>query len=146
MAISWGTLGTNWSRPVFVAYVRTGRYTSELLEENPYFTVNVPLDSFQKDKMIFCGRNSGRHVDKVEVCQLSLVDSEVVNVPGILEFPLTLECKVIYKQLQELSLYPKEILEFFYPQDVDSSNPSNNKDPHYIVFGEIVNTYIAYRD
>ena len=25
MVIGWGTVGVNWSRPVFAAYVRTGR-------------------------------------------------------------------------------------------------------------------------
>ena len=43
MTIGWGTLGTNWSRPVFVAYVRRHRSTIALLDRNPEFTINVPL-------------------------------------------------------------------------------------------------------
>ena len=35
MTIGWGTLGTNWSRPVFVAYVRRHRSTIALLDQNP---------------------------------------------------------------------------------------------------------------
>ena len=35
MTIGWGALGTNWSVPVFEAFVRTGRHTARMLEENP---------------------------------------------------------------------------------------------------------------
>ena len=66
----------------------------------------------------------------------------MVSVPGIKELPLTLECKVIYRQLQDLNLYLPEIKEKFYPQDVDSSNCWANKDASYTIFGEIVNTYV----
>ena len=65
-----------------------------------------------------------------------------VDAPMFDELPLTLECKVIYKQLQDGTALPKEINDRFYPQDVDSSNPSNNKDYHITYYGEIVNAYI----
>ena len=32
MTIGWGTIGIDWSRPVFIAYVRESRYTKQLLE------------------------------------------------------------------------------------------------------------------
>ena len=31
MTIGWGTIGVDWSRPVFIAYVRESRYTKEML-------------------------------------------------------------------------------------------------------------------
>ncbi len=55
-----------------------------------------------------CGSKRG---DEVALASLSLVDSDVVSVPGIAELPLTLECRVVYRQRKELSLYPPEILE-----------------------------------
>ena len=45
MVIGWGTVGVNWGKPVFAAYVRVGRFTRELLDQNPEFTVNLPLGS-----------------------------------------------------------------------------------------------------
>ena len=30
MTIGWGTIGVDWSRPVFIAYVRESRYTKQL--------------------------------------------------------------------------------------------------------------------
>ena len=42
MVVEWGTLGFNWGKPVFVCYVRESRFTRELLDANPEFTVNLP--------------------------------------------------------------------------------------------------------
>ena len=42
MVIGWGHIGRIWERPVFITYVRDCRYTYEMLERNPEFTVNVP--------------------------------------------------------------------------------------------------------
>ena len=143
MVIGWGTLGTNWSKPVFAVYVREGRFTREQLDKNPEFTINVPVGEYDKNIIAICGGKSGRDIDKVAEAGLTLVDPQVVSVPAIKEFPLTLECKVIYRQPQELELLPKEICDRMYPQDVPSSNPMANRDPHVTYYGEIVAAYIA---
>ena len=143
MTIGWGTLGTNWSRPVFVAYVRRHRSTIAFLDRNPEFTINVPLEERPSDRKIIgiCGSERGDEVDKVALADLTLVDSDVVSVPGIAELPLTLECRVIYRQDQELSLYSPDIMAY-YPQDVDGRATGSNRDPHITFFGEIVNAYV----
>lgn len=142
MTIGWGTIGTNWSVPVFEAYIRTSRYTAQMLERNPEFTVNVPLTGFDRKIVGICGSCHGNEVDKVEKARLTLVDSDEVSVPGIAELPLTLECRVIYRQVQDLALYPEDIACRFYPQDVDSSATGSNRDPHIMVFGQIVGSYL----
>ena len=142
MTIAWGTLGIEWNRPIFITMVREHRYSRTMLDENPEFTINVPVGDFDKKILGYCGRKSGRNTDKTADMNLTLVDGECVSVPAIQELPLTLECKVIYKQLQDGSAMPKEINDRHYPQDVDSSNPSNNKDYHITYYGEIVNAYI----
>ena len=48
MTIGWGTIGIEWGKPLFVAYVRDSRYTMEMLGKNPEFTVNVPLGMVDK--------------------------------------------------------------------------------------------------
>ena len=34
MTIGWGTIGIQWGKPIFIAFVRESRYTKQLLEEN----------------------------------------------------------------------------------------------------------------
>jgi flavin reductase (DIM6/NTAB) family NADH-FMN oxidoreductase RutF len=96
------------------------------------------------DKKIlgYCGTKSGRNTDKIADMGLTLEEGESITVPGIKELPLTLECKVIYKQKQDLAAIPEEILARYYPQDVDGSAPGSNRDYHIAYYGEIVNTYI----
>ena len=48
MTISWGMLGIEWGKPVFITVIREGRFTRELLEKNGEFTVNIPLDDTRK--------------------------------------------------------------------------------------------------
>lgn len=141
MVIGWGTIGINWGRPVFTVFVRKGRFTRELLDQNPEFTINVPIEPVDRKIFEICGSKSGRDMDKIEEAHLTPVDGEKISVPGFLELPLTLECKVIYRQEQEYELYPEEIRRN-YPQDVDSSYPMANKDEHVTYFGEIVNSYV----
>ena len=59
MVIGWGTYGVEWSRPMFVIYIREGRFTREQLDKNPEFTVNIPLEG-KLDPGIFnvCGSQS----------------------------------------------------------------------------------------
>ena len=73
---------------------------------------------------------------------LTLVDAETNNTPAIAEYPLTLECKVLYTQKQDLSLIPEDIRKSDYPQDVDGTNPLANRDPHTAYIGKIVNAYM----
>lgn len=142
MTISWGKLGIEWAKPIFTAYVRDGRFTYEQLDSGE-FTINVPLDRKKVAKALgFCGTKTGREHDKIKEINLTLVDGENVSVPAIKEFPLTLECKVIYIQEQNPAAMPEEFIPQFYPQDVDSSFHSANKDFHTMFYGEIVNAYI----
>ena len=142
MTISWGTLGIEWNKPIFTTFVREHRFTKEQLESNLEFTINIPYGEYDKKILGFCGSKSGKNIDKIKEMNLTLEQPEVVSVPGIKEFPLTLECKVIYKQMQDKNEIPDDIKEENYPQDVDSSNPFANKDYHIAYYGEIVKAYI----
>lgn len=132
MTIGWGCIGVDWSKPVFMAFVRESRYTKQMLEKNGEFTVNIPMGQPDKKILAFCGTKSFRDVDKIRELGLTLVDSDVVSVPGIQEFPLTLECRVIYKEEQDLNRIPADILGRYYPDG----------DQHHVYYGEIVNAYI----
>ena len=137
MTIGWGHIGIEWGKPIFVAYVRESRHTKTMLENHGEFTVNVPVGAFDKNIIAVCGRKSGRDLDKIKELGLHLVESDVVSVPGIAELPLTLECKVIYKQKQDLSAIPADIIKSYYPAD-----DKGFQDYHYAYYGEIVNAYL----
>lgn len=139
MTIGWGALGIEWSTPVFIAYVRDSRYTHGLIEKTGEFTVNVPLrtgdagyDKRVKEILATCGTKSGRDMDKVAELGLTLVEGEKVDVPAIKELPLTLECRVIYKREQDVSLLPEALREKYYATD----------GVHSEYYGEIVSAYL----
>ena len=137
MTIGWGHIGIEWGKPIFVAYVRESRHTKTMLENHGEFTINIPVGSCDANIHAVCGRKSGRDLDKIRELGLHLVDSDVVSVPGIAELPLTLECKVIYKQKQDLSAIPEDIIKRYYPADENGF-----QDYHYAYYGEIVNAYL----
>ena len=137
MTIGWGHIGIEWSRPVFIAYVRETRFTRQMLDANGEFTINVPYGPLDGKILGYCGTKSGRDVDKIKEMQLDLEPSEKISVPGIRQLPLTLECRVIYKQKQDLSAIPEDILARYYPVD-----DTGFQDYHYAYYGEIVNAYL----
>ena len=142
MTIGWGCIGIDWSRPVFIAYVRESRYTKQLLEDNGEFTVNIPVGETPRAALSLCGRKSGREMNKIEKLNLTLEESETISVPGIRQLPLTLECKVIYKQQQDLSAIPQDILERYYPVEDDALHPGSDRDYHIAYTGQILKAYI----
>lgn len=142
MTIGWGTIGIEWGRPIFIAYVRESRYTKQLLEENGEFTINIPMDEVNKAILGICGTKSGRNMNKIEELGLHLEDPISISVPGIKELPLTLECKVLYKQKQDLSAVPEDILARYYPVEDDHLHPGSERDYHIAYYAQILKAYI----
>ena len=71
MTIGWCQLGRLWSIPVCTVYVRPERYTYAFMESHDYFTVSVlPLSDRQTAQV--CGTKSGRDIDKIKECGLTL--------------------------------------------------------------------------
>ena len=137
MTIGWGHIGIEWGRPIFVAYVRETRYTKQMLEANGEFTVNIPVGEVDKNILAFCGTKSRRDHDKIAELGLTLEESDYVSVPGIKELPLTLECKVIYKQDQDPAAIDPECDAKFY-----AKGTPNEGDYHTVYYGEITKAYI----
>ena len=133
MTIGWGTMGVEWGRPIFVAYVRGNRHTHQMIEKSGEFTVNTPMGEFDSKILGVCGTKSGRDMDKIQELNLTLEEPLNCGVPGIKELPLTLECKVLYRMEQTLDTIPQDIIDKYYP----------NGDFHYAYYGQIVGAYIA---
>ena len=104
--------------------------------------ISIPLNGPDPHINQICGLQSGRSIDKVKEAGLTLVEPVTNHTPAVAEYPLTLECKVLYAQKQDLSVLPEEIRKSNYPADVDGTAPLSNRDPHTVYIGEIVNAYI----
>lgn len=138
MTIGWGTLGIQWGKPIFIAFVRESRYTKELLDKNPEFTVNVPYGEYDKSILSICGTRSGRDIDKVKELGLTLEEPETIGVPGIRQLPLTLECKVIYRQDQDPNAINEENTRRYYP----IPEGWDHGDYHTAYYGQIMAAYV----
>lgn len=137
MTVSWGTLGIEWSKPIFTVFVRQSRHTKTLLDKNPEFTVNIPVGAVDKKILGVCGSKSGRDMDKFKELGLTPVPGETVSVPAIAQLPLTLECRVIYKQDQDLSALNAEDRHHCYKPGTGEENNF-----HTAYYGEITAAYI----
>ena len=137
MTIGWGMLGVQWNKPIFIALVRGCRHTYGMLEQNPEFTVNIPLDSVDKNIIRVCGTKSGRDTDKFQELGLTVETPEVISVPGIRQLPLTLECKVLYQQDQDAAAIHSACLQRYY-----TPGTRNGEDFHTVYIGEITAAYI----
>ena len=134
MVIGWGHLGVLWGIDTFVVYVRQSRYTRAQIEKAKEFTISVPLDGKADPEITkICGRMSGRDIDKADY--LTLVEPETNHTPGVKEYPLTIECEVIYQQDQILADMSEEVISHCYP----SGDPN---DYHTMFIGKIVDAYI----
>lgn len=138
MTISWGGMAIEWGKPLFITYVRESRFTKEFLDATGEFTVNLSMGEFDKKITAVCGAKSGRDMDKVAELGLTLEDPEEVNVPGIRELPLTLECRVLFKQEQDLTNLDAADAEKWYPVDETLGGPNK----HTAYYAEIVAAYV----
>jgi flavin reductase (DIM6/NTAB) family NADH-FMN oxidoreductase RutF len=137
MVIGWGAIGVDWGKPVFTAYIRESRFTKELLDATGEFTVNIPVSAVDPQIIKVCGSQSGRDIDKIEALHLTTVPGEKVNAPAIKELPLTLECKVLFRQLQDLKNLDAADQKWYPPFK------EGKPDRHIMYEAEIVASYLV---
>ena len=130
MTIGWGAIGRIWSRPVFQVLVRPSRHSFALIEELGEFTVCLPTDE-QKQAVALCGSKSGRDLDKIEACGLTVSPSAHIEVPFISECSAHYECRVIHRNDVVNAALEAQIVAGSYPSG----------DFHRIYFGEILEVY-----
>ncbi|MBQ6149278.1 MAG: flavin reductase [Oscillospiraceae bacterium] len=137
MVIGWGHLGVLWGTDTFTVYVRQSRYTKAQIDATGEFTLSVPLELPDKKINEICGVRSGRDIDKAEY--LTLEEPVSNKTEGVREYPLTIECKVIYAQDQVLDSIPEDLRNRYYgPEEAD--------DFHTMYIGKITAAYIIRED
>ena len=131
MTIGWGTIGSIWSRPIFLVLVRPSRYSYTRLEESAAdFTVNVPPRDLA-EAVAHCGTVSGRDRDKFLENHLTPIPSRQVRPPIIEECVIHYECRTIHRNDLAPDTLAQPVQDDFYAQG----------DYHRIYFGEIVAVY-----
>ena len=136
MVIGWGHAGFIWGLQTFVVYVRQSRYTKPALDATGAFTISAPAAGGRITPEVFriCGSQSGRDVDKAGL--FTLVPGRKVDVPAVREYPVTLECRVLYRQDQALERIPADIIGRYYGKGADVG------DFHTAYIGQIVDAYV----
>ena len=125
MTVSWGSLGTIWSRPIATVYVKPIRYTHEFLDANEYFTVTFFEEKYRQ-ALGLLGSRSGRDGDKVAASGLHPV--KVGETVGFQEARTTLLCRKIYRQDMKRDFMPPEVVEHYYEPE----------EPHTMYIGEVI--------
>ncbi len=131
MTIGWGQLGTLWNLPVCTVYVRPERYTYQFMEAQDYFTVSF-LPEDRRDALRLCGSKSGRDLDKIGACGLTVCRG-AGNAPFFGEAELVLVCKKLFAQ----DLTPESVRD----ARVDRSYSPAMGGWHRMYTGEVVEVY-----
>lgn len=125
MTASWGGLGVLWNKNVVFAFVRPQRFTFEFMNDNDYFSCSFFNEEF-RNALAYCGKYSGRDVDKAKECNLTPDFSE--NAPYFEEADTVIVCKKLYvQQMTEDSIIDDSIKANY-----------NGDDYHHVFVGEIV--------
>lgn len=125
MTASWGGFGIMWHKNVSNIVIRPQRYTLKFLEKCDYYTINF-FDEKYRDALTYCGRHSGKDVDKVK--ETGLTPMFIDGTTAFEEANTVLVCKKLYRQeLTDDCFLDKSLL----------SNYVNN-DYHISFVGEII--------
>ena len=125
MTISWGGMGTLWSKPVVTVYIKSVRHTWKYMNDNDMFSVSFYDEDVRKD-LLTLGTKSGRDCDKVALTSLEAEEKE-----GIVTFKqakLTIVCRKIYWQDMNRDNMPADVIQAYYAEE----------EPHRMFVGEVV--------
>ncbi|MFX0051431.1 MAG: flavin reductase family protein [Candidatus Hermodarchaeota archaeon] len=93
MTVAW-IIPVSVDPPLVAMSIRPERYSYKLIIERREFVVNIPtIDQVQE--VLFCGRKSGKNLDKFQETSLTHQKAKKVNVPIIEECVAHLECEVL---------------------------------------------------
>ena len=116
MTASWGCAGILWNKPVCICFIRPQRHTLGFVEANDRLSLSF-FDEEYRAALTYCGRNSGRDVDKFEECDLTPVFSDK-RAAYIEEARLVLLCRKLYVgSLKETEFLDTEMLNHYKEKD-----------------------------
>lgn len=137
MTISWGAIGSMWSKAFAFVAVRHSRYTYQFMERFDTFTLSAFPEQYRQ-ALNLLGSSSGRDGDKITDSGLTPQASIEVATPSFKEAEIVIECQKMYADDLNPAHFVDESIHEHYP----------NRDYHCIYYGEIlaitgVDKYIA---
>ena len=136
MLAGWGGWGIQFSKPATFLFLRSSRYTLELMQKEQRYTMAFFDNEYKEDIMPF-GRQSGRDSDeKMRNTKLTAVQTPAGNM-AFKEAKLIIECTL----MQVTTVSPDD----FYTEEgrkfiVDAYAETNGY--HKIVYGEITAIWV----
>ncbi|MDR0394876.1 MAG: flavin reductase [Tannerella sp.] len=130
MVASWGGMGILFNKPATWCFLRSSRYTLELMRKEQTYTMSYFDEAYKEDILLF-GTKSGRDTDKMKESKLTSVQTPSGNMT-YKEAKLIIECKLF----EVTTVSPED----FYTEegrDFVVEAYEETKNYHKIVFGEI---------
>ncbi len=135
MVASWGGWGTMFDKPVTWCFLRSNRYTLELIKKDLTYTMTY-FDNEYKDDFMKFGMQSGRDGQKMKETKLTAVQSPSGNIT-FKEAKLIIECKLFEVTTVSPDDFQTDDARKFV---VDAH--AETGDYHKIVFGEITGVWV----
>lgn len=130
MTASWGAVGELWNKDVCFCFIRPQRYTYQFTEKEEYFTVSFFSQEYKK-ALAFCGKYSGRDVDKAK--ETGLTPKAIGESMTFEQAEIVLLCKKLaFQDINPDGFIEKQIDSSCYPA----------KDYHRMYVGEIVSCFV----
>ena len=131
MTVSWGGLGTLWSKPVATVYVRPQRFTFGLMEREPFYTLSL-FEGEQHKALGYLGSASGKNEDKFAHCGLTVRYDNAAGAPMFPDAAFVLVCRKLYSDdIDPARVADPAVLTDCYPEH----------DYHRLYIGEVVEAY-----
>lgn len=135
MVTSWGGWGIVFGKPGVFHFLRSNRYTLELMRKQQTYTVSYFDSEFKSDIMQF-GKKSGRDSDKMKETKLTAVQTPDGN-PTYKEAKIILECRLA----EVTSVSPDD---FYYEEDRKFVTDAHAEtgDWHKLVLSQITKAWV----
>ncbi len=128
MTVSWGGVGTLWSKPVATVYVRPQRYTREFIEREAYYTLSL-FGGEHREALTLLGKESGRDGDKLAKTDLTASFEPKTGAPVFEQAQINLVCRKLYADdIKAEQFIDDSLIKHIYP----------TSDFHRIYIGEVI--------
>ncbi|GHT33199.1 hypothetical protein AGMMS49574_18350 [Bacteroidia bacterium] len=135
MVASWGGWGTLFNKPAAWCFLRSSRYTLELIRKDLTYTVSFFDDEYKGDILAF-GAKSGRDSEKMKETKLTAVQTPAGSM-SYKEAKIIIACKLV----EVTTVSPDDFLTEEGRTFVTDAY-AETKAYHKIVFGEITNVWV----
>jgi len=135
MLAGWGGWGTLFSKPATWCFLRSNRYTLELMRKDKGYTMAYFDEEYKEDIMPF-GTQSGRDTEKMKNSKLTAVQTPSGSM-AFKEAKLIIECRLF-----EVTTVSPDDFETEEGRKFVVEAHAETNEYHKIVFGEITNVWV----